>query len=58
MKELPISGTYLIETDEDKRNKRQKRTAQMAIGHWQFRIKHPANLKVKDYPNYIEVYGV
>ncbi len=58
MKELPISGTYLIEIDEDKRNKRQKRTAQMAIGYGQFRIKRPANLKVKDYPNYIEVYGV
>lgn len=58
MKGLPISGAYFIEIDEDKRNKRQKRTAQMAIAYGQFRIKRPANLKAKDYPDHIEVNGV
>src|SRR5690606_27594436 len=50
--------TYLIEIDEDKRSKRQKRTAQMAIAYVQFRIKRPKKLKVKEYPDYIEVCGI
>lgn len=58
MEELPLAGTYTIEIEEDKRHKRKKRTAQMAICYGKFSIKRPGNLKVNDYPEYIEVYGV
>lgn len=58
MKELPAAGTYTIEIDDDKRHKKQKRTAQMAICYGKFSIKRPGNLRIKDYPEYIEVYGV
>ena len=58
MQELPVAGIYTIEIPADKRNKRFKRTAQMAICYGTFHIKRPANLNKAGYAQYITVQGV
>lgn len=58
MKELPVTGIYTIEIPADKRNKRIKRTAQMAICYGTFHIKRPTNLNKAGYAEYITVQGV
>jgi hypothetical protein len=58
MQELPVAGLYAIQIPADKRNKRIKRTAQMAICYGTFQIKRPANLNKAGYAEYITVQGV
>jgi hypothetical protein len=58
MEELPLGGVYTIEIPADKRIKRAKRTAQMAISYGTFHIKRPANLKKADYAEYLTIQGV
>lgn len=58
MQELPLAGVYTIEIPADKRIKRIKRTAQMAICYGTFRIKRPANLNKTLYAEYITLQGV
>jgi hypothetical protein len=58
MQELPVAGVYAIQIPADKRSKRIKRTAQMAICYGTFHIKRPANLNKGGYAEYITVQGV
>ena len=58
MQALPVAGTYIIKIAADKRRKRSKRTAEIAVRYNSFRIKRPAILSKKDYPEYITLQGI
>jgi len=55
MENLPVAGYYTVELPADKRQGREKRTAQMAICYGVFRIKRPQNSRKAGYPEYITV---
>lgn len=58
MQELPVAGVYTLEIPADKRKKRSKRIAKMAICYGTFQIKRPVILNKTNYPEYITVQGV
>ena len=58
MRALPVAGTYTIKIAVDKRRKRKKRTAEIAVRYDSFRIKRPANLNKKAYPEHVGLQGI
>lgn len=51
----PIVGTYTIEIPTDKRKNQYKRQATIGLRYKECKIKCPANLKGKNYPEYIPI---